>query len=445
MEDKSDLPLVDLSMIRCENCLFHNSCTCLRDDEKKNREMSKFISAFKDIGFLQVVGHTVDPILINNMFSKSREFFSGSDELKRSTCSKDRARRGYSASSSENFASLIGEKGKPNDTVEKFRFGPFIDASAIEQHHEYYNSKDGRVHFFPNNFENMPLGCEDAARLYYEQMTNLSRLVLALICFALHHPADYFGKFTTRHTSIASLNYYSPFDTLRDAHTQSLEVVRKKVRIGSTALEGESDAATIITRVAKHTDVSLLTIVAQKVFSERRNEWLLAGRGSECSVDGLQVHDAIHDRWNIVPYVADSLIINIGDCLQDWSRGTLRSAMHRVVTRSPVLYTAGAAHIKRLGDSSYTQYGSSEKCANEGADDDAKCSYESGAACEEEATEVDNESHSRYSLAFFFTPDHNAVILWPGDRTEDTEERVQTYSEWRKAHIAKAMRRQKEI
>ena len=61
----------------------------------------------------------------------ARAFFGASDAVQRSAFATDRARRGFSPQGTENFASLVGQRG-PNDTVRKFRIGR-LDADVEEE------------------------------------------------------------------------------------------------------------------------------------------------------------------------------------------------------------------------------------------------------------------------------------------------------------------------
>lgn len=82
-------------------------------------------------GFALVRGFPdIDGATCADALRAARSFLHEADESVRRSClTKDRARRGYSPSSSENFASLIGQVG-PNDLVRKFRIGP-IDDDAV--------------------------------------------------------------------------------------------------------------------------------------------------------------------------------------------------------------------------------------------------------------------------------------------------------------------------
>jgi isopenicillin N synthase-like dioxygenase len=103
-------------------------------------------------------------------------------------------------------------------------------------------------------------------------------------------------------------------------------------------------------RVHEHTDVSLLTLVLQ---SDR----------------GLQIKNKSTNTWETVECVPGSLFVHVGDCLQYWSRNRFHSTVHRVIVNS--------------------------KESNEG-----------------ESTEY-AQSKDRISLAYFTTPDYDAVLDWP--------------------------------
>ena len=48
--------------------------------------------------------------------------------------------------------------------------------------------------------------------------------------------------------------------------------------------------------------------------------------------EGLQLFNSETNDWVLVPYDPEELIVNVGDCLEDWSGGRLKSARHRVVS-----------------------------------------------------------------------------------------------------------------
>lgn len=66
-----------------------------------------------------------------------------------------------------------------------------------------------------------------------------------------------------------------------------------------------------------HTDMSCITIVYQG------------------EIGGLQMRSKA-GKWIDVDLCEDSLVVNIGDLMQAWSNGRLRSSEHRVILKRPV-------------------------------------------------------------------------------------------------------------
>jgi isopenicillin N synthase-like dioxygenase len=250
--------------------------------------------------------------------------------------------------------------------------GPIVSEDQRKHDLDYYNSKDAKVHFFPNDDDVLARDFSALPSLYMS-METLSKNLLRLICYCTGIDADRLVAEMDKHTSILSMNYFP-------------------------AVEGTHQ------RIAAHTDVSLLTIVAQHAL-----------HGDETG--GLEVQVVREDgslAYVPVPYVPGSLVVNVGDCLQYWSKGLFKSAMHRVVTTSP---------------------------------------------SQHEREDFQPEEWSRFSLAFFFSPNYNARLEWPpvqlgasviipeercgsggeGEGKEEGPQVVIDYTTWRKNHIKKAM------
>lgn len=359
----------DLSILYCEQCISNSGCSCLSSNACTAEQVARFRTSLQRNGFVQIVAHGIDNCVISDSILQAERFFSQSLEYKDSTCSKDKARRGYSQALTENFASLIGQAGKPNDFVEKYRIGPIISEHDKEQNVSYYHSKEGRIHFFPNSSEDLERNFSVASTQYYPAAVQLCKKLMRLICYCEGFAFDYFENITDKHTSILSLNFYGP-----DAESERV------------ASRGESPGLPRI-RVAEHTDVSMLTIVAQSAELGEQYGGLEVLIRDESGVESYQR----------VPYVPGALVVNVGDCLHDWSEGRYKSAMHRVV--------------------SYPQ---------------------------SSAEEASTAQHCRYSMAYFFAPNYDAEMLWPTTpETTNFEIRALTYSTWRKNHIKKSMQQLK--
>ena len=193
---------------------------------------------------------------------------------------------------------------------------------------------------------------------YYRCMETLTLRLLRILAAACGLDPDFFTEKMSAHSSILTLNHYPDLPP------------------GSSEL-----------RVAEHTDVSMITIVAE------------SGAGLQI----LRPQEGGDSTWMDIPHVPGALVVNIGDCLADWSEDRLRSTRHRVV----------------IPDSGGVSSHSSQSC--------------------------------RSSLAYFVTPRYDALMSpWPAP-TQGEESNVDvdiadntdtgaTFSEWRKRRVARAIK-----
>jgi gibberellin 3-beta-dioxygenase len=251
-------------------------------DGSEGEIAEKVIAQLKVNGILRLRNHGVPAAAIANAFEVAKVFFSQTAEEKNAAISKDRARRGYSPLSSENFASLVGEQMK-NDSVEKFRIGP----NSVGDD-EYYSTKMGRVHFSPNIWPRNVEGMQTVMETYYLAMEKFVFHLMGIIERGLKVERDYFRGKLFRHTSILGLNYFPPHEN---------------------PVEDDDDEKI---RIAAHTDVSLFTVLTQQ------------------EVQGLEVFCKMSKTWVPIPADDDVLVVNVGDCLSDWLLGSFPSTLHRV-------------------------------------------------------------------------------------------------------------------
>ena len=187
---------------------------------------SKIWKCFINTGFLQIVNHGITTDIFNKTYKSSEIFFQMSVEQKLNCVHIDKARRGYSPVSTENFGSLNGDANMPNDSVEKFRIGPPNSEIDTDQASSIYSM---------NNWENTPCGFRESLESYYNELDKLSRRLLQLIAIGGGIEENFFVDKMKQQTSILTLNYYSQ---LKDRNSSI--------------------------RVAEHTDVSLITIVSHE-------------------------------------------------------------------------------------------------------------------------------------------------------------------------------------
>jgi isopenicillin N synthase-like dioxygenase len=113
-----------------------------------------------------------------------------------------------------------------------------------------------------------------------------------------------------------------------------------------------------IRRVHEHTDVSLLTLVMQ-------------------SAPGLQIKNKSSNEWETIPCLyGGSLFVHVGDCLQHWSRGRFVSTLHQVVMDSSSPPGGSNGTVDRYEDNL-------------------------------------QDDEDRVSIAYFTTPDYDALLDWP--------------------------------
>lgn len=232
---------------------------------------------------------------LDNTFQVIKAYFSQTIEEKSASVSLDRARRGYSSLSADNFASLVAEV-KPNDTVEKFRIGPLVEemeSSALDD--EYYRSKEGRVHYFPNTWPDAPAGFQAAISSHYKRMEVIAGQFMHILEVVFALPTGSLCDPLRRHTSIMGMNAYLPIPPP-----------------SSSALPCNHYG--MVERVAEHTDVSLFTIVTD-----------------QCLDDRVSLQMLVAGQWKDIRLTHGQFLVNIGECMQHWSGGILSPARHRVV------------------------------------------------------------------------------------------------------------------
>jgi len=405
------------------------------------------------------------------------QFFNQSIEYKLSKCSKDKARRGYSSLYSENFSSLIGKYNRPNDSVEKYRIGPLIsdmlDKKNIRRRKEerkgeeeeeemimmmndvdndnydtvrnrsndvkyydqlkhsqrnksheindedYYHTKDGKIHFYENNMNIISDDFNYYLSKYYIQMDLLSRLIMKLISYCCH--LLYYQNFDyllNKATSILSLNYY-PILNYTNNDEEKPALTSLSPELPSLSLSNHTHANVNnydnhkLIRVSEHTDVSLFTIVYQ-------------------SSQGLEIYDFDSHQYIPVNYIEDSMIVNIGDCLQYWSNGLFKSCKHRVVT----LCNNNEEAVVVERSNNRNNYNNDENNFdddevhndNDEADDNHKNDNTLNNTYPK-STDDNNDvdvvvDPDRLSFAFFFTPNYDISLEWPNtiDNDDDVDD-----------------------
>ncbi len=255
--DTSAIPIIDIGP--------------LRDRSAELAVAWEIHEASRDVGFLYISNHGIDPELIATARRMGLTFFRQDDEIKR-TVSISRDHRGYlrrGASKMDDDATA--------DLKESFVWG-----------HDFPPSQRMRPLEGVNQWPASMPGLRPVLERYIAAASDVARHVLRGCALGLDLPADTFVRQTSRPLSRASLTYYPP----------------QPEALGPDVFG-----------VSPHTDFGVVTVLHQD------------------EVGGLQVQDYNGD-WVAAPPVPGTLVVNVGDLLARWSNDKLRSTPHRVINRS---------------------------------------------------------------------------------------------------------------
>jgi isopenicillin N synthase-like dioxygenase len=245
------------------------------DDAAFVKVADKIGRAAREIGFFRICNHDIDPLLIEEIYRMAALFFALPDSTKqRYYIGRSLNHRGYVP---------FTEKGDYPDEVHR-NYEAFDLGLDLPNDDPDYLS--GNRILGPNVWPEL-IGFKEAVALYYSKISALGRLICSALEMHLGLPI---GAMTV-HMS-------KPVSQLRLLH-----YVRQNIATDPQSIN-----------MGAHTDYECLTLL------HTRNR-------------GLQVMTR-NDQWIDVPVHPDVLVVNIGDMLEAWSNGLLRSTPHRVLNLS---------------------------------------------------------------------------------------------------------------
>lgn len=230
--------------------------------------------AAAEFGFFYVIGHGIDRRTIEELQELGRQFFAWPLRRKLELHMKlgGRAWRGYFPVGGELTS------GRP-DLKEGLYLGEELDERDARVAQEW--PLHGR-----NLFPAIP-GFDTAVTRYVGEMSRLGQDLMSLLGRGLGLDDDYFrARYTARPTTLLRIFNYPAAKLPQDDSFG----------------------------VGEHTDYGLLTLLHQD------------------DAGGLEVRHG--DDWLEVPYLPDSLVVNVGDMLERLTAGRYTSALHRVINRS---------------------------------------------------------------------------------------------------------------
>lgn len=265
------IPLIDFSAFRTAS-----------SPSERRRVADDIVDGFKEVGFIYLTGHGIQPDVIENVYKKSAEFFELPQHIKDQVAWDDpRANRGYvkvgrervtQSSDAEEIAALRKKAPDAKETMEIGRDWDPVWRNKWPEETDVPGFKDTMLQFFRTCHE-------------------LHTVVMRSIALGLDLQEDFFEDKIDQQSHNLRLLSYPPIP----------------VRLLSE--EGQA-------RAGAHSDYGTLTLLFQD------------------SVGGLEVQNPRTQRFQPAPPIPGTVVVNTGDLLARWSNDTLRSTLHRVVAPS---------------------------------------------------------------------------------------------------------------
>jgi isopenicillin N synthase-like dioxygenase len=249
--------------------------------EDKRQVAEELGRACREVGFYVLVGHNVDPTLVDQVENVSHEFFDlPLAEKMRVHIGNVPGGVGYSAVGDIALAYTRGQVTPPdlNETFQIAKVDGTDDA--------YFNSETARGMVPQNRWPSQPAALKALYTKYYLRMGALAADLMRLSALSLDLPENYFDDKIDRHISRLNVRLYPE---------QKVAPLPGQLRAGA------------------HTDYGTVTILKP---------------GD--TVGGLQVADA-KGNWHDVPAIPGSYVINQGDLMARWTNDRWLSTLHRVV------------------------------------------------------------------------------------------------------------------
>ncbi|MGA2551531.1 MAG: 2-oxoglutarate and iron-dependent oxygenase domain-containing protein [Burkholderiaceae bacterium] len=237
-------------------------------------------SAAREVGFMQITGHGIDPAVIAHLGEAIDGFFGQTLEKKLAFRAPDASiNRGYTAPGSERLSYSLGVSTAA-DLFEAFNVGTqACDFPALALPEATYPK---------NIWPNAPGEFKAHVSAWFREASQLARTMTRIFALALALPEDYFVPFQDHSLDVLRLNYYA-------LPGQQHPLEQGQMGMGA------------------HTDFGIVTIL-----------W------ADRVTPGLQVLDR-HGDWHDVVPLAGALLINLGDMLARWTNDRWVSTMHRVL------------------------------------------------------------------------------------------------------------------
>lgn len=195
----TDIPFIDLSL--------------WTDGTPESRQSlaRQFDSAARNVGFLQLLNHSIAPDTLSKVLSAADAFYALPTSAKALVSPPSKAvNRGYAAPRSESLALSLSSSGgddappKP-DTFEAFNVGE----DDVDEAHPFY-AKERHRFFAPNIWPQRPEGFQEAVVAYFRAAKKVALTVVDVMAVALEMGEGYFDSIVDRSTTTMRVINYSP-------------------------------------------------------------------------------------------------------------------------------------------------------------------------------------------------------------------------------------------
>ncbi|MEP9395256.1 2-oxoglutarate and iron-dependent oxygenase domain-containing protein [Gordonia sp. VNK1] len=235
--------------------------------------------AASSVGFMQIVGHQVPAVVLDEFTAVMDDFFALPLEEKKAYRTPPEINRGYAPPKSESLSLSLGVEsaGRMNDFFEAFNVGVEAreyPALALPDDHYADNTWPSVDHF------------QAAVSAYFAEARRVARTLTRIFADALDLPPEFFDAYTDHSLDVLRMNNYA-------------------LPPGEVDIDGE------LTGMGEHTDYGIATVL-----------WA-------DQVKGLQVLDH-HGNWHDVAPADGALLINLGDLMARWTNERWMSTLHRV-------------------------------------------------------------------------------------------------------------------
>jgi isopenicillin N synthase-like dioxygenase len=248
----------------------------------KQAVASQIDRACREIGFLYLKNHGVSKSLLEQVFAQAKQFFALPLETKQQIA-WDETNRGYDTLEGQSF-----DPTKPGDLKESFLYGREV---SVDELSAVNDSPYAPIECQPNKW--LPDQPEFRTTLlqFLDACHEATFRVLEAFAIALQVPENFFTELHTKQNYTIRLLRYPPL-------TQAPKAGQP--------------------RLGEHSDWGSITLLFQN------------------QVEGLEVCTA-QGEWIIAPVIPDTVLVNTGDLMEQWTNDRFRSTKHRV--KIPTDYT----------------------------------------------------------------------------------------------------------